>query len=465
MVSSFTAPSFYPSSHVPSLQAEYIGKSLCDINPPAAILDAAVLRRNCKRMLTATQTLGVGFRAHVKTHKTTQLAELQVGKDSKSVNLIASTVAEIENLAPWLLECQSQGKTTSILYGVPLAPSTIPRLASLARILGPGVLGIFVDHADHVKVLSEVDESTWPGRIPIWVNIDVGYHREGVPSDSKQLADIAYALSASKRVTLGGIYAHMGHSYGVSSPGEALSFFGQELEGLEQGAISFLKCTDAHATNDPNAEKIVLSLGATPTARAIQNLLSGEATESTKAYRSTLDRINRSFTVEIHAGVYPVLDLQQMATRAASSGPGASETSYDDIAFRLLVEVNGAYPERSEKPEALIAGGCILLGREACKSYPGYGIVTPWPAQEGRFYDPAGSKTGWIVGKVAQEHGNLWWEGPAENVRPLEIGQKLMLWPNHACIAGAHFGWYLVVDSEEEDPEVVRDVWVRWRGW
>ena len=48
----------------------------------------------------------------------------------------------------------------------------------------------------------------------------------------------------------------------------------------------------------------------------------------------------------------------------------------------------------------------------------------------------------------------------------LEVGQKVRVWPNHACIAGAMFGWYLVVDSRlvGREDEVV-DVWVRWRGW
>jgi D-serine deaminase-like pyridoxal phosphate-dependent protein len=255
----------------------------------------------------------------------------------------------------------------------------------------------------------------------------------------------------------------MGHSYSVSSPDEALDFMAKELIGLEEGAISFLKCTGAHVAKDPNAAKIVLSLGATPTARSIQNLLDG--TEGAKRYRATIEEINQSFAVEIHAGVYPVLDLQQMATRAAPSRSGQSSMSYADIAFRVLVEVASVYPDRSDKPEALVAGGCILLGREACKSYPGYAVVTPWPAKAGAFYDPAGSKTGWIMAKVAQEHGNLSWEGPQDDVRPLEIGQKLLLWPNHACIAGVNFGFYLVVDSDEEDGEKIQDVWVRWRGW
>jgi len=99
------------------------------------------------------------------------------------------------------------------------------------------------------------------------------------------------------------------------------------------------------------------------------------------------------------------------------------------------------------------------------RRYPGWGVVSPWPQSSGPHYDPEGTRTGWIVGRISQEHGVLTWEGPTEHVRQLEIGEKLLVWPNHACIAGVNVGWYLVVDSDTGDPETVVDVWVRWRGW
>jgi D-serine deaminase-like pyridoxal phosphate-dependent protein len=71
---------------------------------------------------------------------------------------------------------------------------------------------------------------------------------------------------------------------------------------------------------------------------------------------------------------------------------------------------------------------------------------------------------GWIIGRITQEHGILTQEkGEGE---ALEVGQKVKIWPNHACIAGAGYGWYLVVDSEREGCEdQIVDVWVRCRGW
>ncbi|EMD00182.1 hypothetical protein BAUCODRAFT_45077, partial [Baudoinia panamericana UAMH 10762] len=457
----------YPSPSASALKQHFVGRHIQDIQPPAAILDVAVIRRNCRLMLEAVQALNVTFRAHVKTHKTTELTKLQVGEHSDCVKLVASTVSEIENLLPWLLECKTARRTTSVLYGVPVTPSSIPRLASIVRALGEGTVGVFIDHPSHTTALEQVDAAIWPGQIPVWINIDVGYHREGVSAQSGQLADIAYALKSSERTKLAGLYTHMGHSYAVTSPKEALEHFAKELEGLEQGAIEFLKVTGAHQSASSDAEKVTLSIGATPTATSIQNLL--EDTVEASNYRAMIEKLNQSFTIEIHAGVYPVLDMQQLATRArprqSLSAPTKSLLSFSDIGLRTLVEVASLYPDRGERPEALIAAGSIVLGREPCHSYPGWGVVSPWPTAHGPHYDPEGTRTGWIVGRISQEHGVLTWEGDASDVRPLSIGEKLLIWTNHACIAGVNFGWYLVVDSDTPDPNSIVDCWLRWRGW
>ncbi len=180
-----------------------------------------------------------------------------------------------------------------VLYGLPVLPSVVPRLAAAARILGEGTVSLFTDHPSHIRTLDLVDHATWPGAIPVWVNIDVGDHREGVLPGSGQLADVAYAIAASTRVHLAGIYSYTSMSYGSNSPDEALQHMARELEGLEQGAISFLKCTGATPSSDAQSARVTLSLGATPTATAVQNLLEGEG--GAKKYRDMLDRLKQSF--------------------------------------------------------------------------------------------------------------------------------------------------------------------------
>jgi len=76
-MASFSAPSFYLSPSKAALQLQYVGKNVKDIPAPAAVLDLAPIRRNCKAMLEATKALGLGFRAHVKTHKVNFILSLR----------------------------------------------------------------------------------------------------------------------------------------------------------------------------------------------------------------------------------------------------------------------------------------------------------------------------------------------------------------------------------------------------
>jgi D-serine deaminase-like pyridoxal phosphate-dependent protein len=46
-----------------------LGKNIHELDSPVAILDLAILKRNCNRMLESVKALDVGFRAHIKTHK------------------------------------------------------------------------------------------------------------------------------------------------------------------------------------------------------------------------------------------------------------------------------------------------------------------------------------------------------------------------------------------------------------
>jgi D-serine deaminase-like pyridoxal phosphate-dependent protein len=257
-----------------------------------------------------------------------------------------------------------------------------------------------------------------------------------------------------------GLYSHLGHSYGFSTPSEALSGLHKEFSDLEVASKEILQ----HLPSDTN---LTFSVGATPTATAAQSVIAVDKSpeaERLQKYITALQQ-TKKFHLELHAGVYPVLDCQQLATHARSFG-----LSYNDIGLRMLVEVASLYPSRA-KPEALIAAGSLVLGREPCKNYPGWGIVSPWKTsastsslESSPVYDEK-SKTGWIVGSVSQEHGILSWEGPQISMRELNIGDKLLIWPNHACVAGVGFGWYLIVDSDEEDADLIKDIWVRCRGW
>jgi D-serine deaminase-like pyridoxal phosphate-dependent protein len=387
----------------------YLNLPLSSLPTPSAILHLPTVTRNCARLVSTTQsTLGIRFRPHTKTHKTLELTRLQLsGLDHGDV--IVSTVREAEALEPLVRE----GVVTGILYGLPLPPSAVPRLSAL-RERNPALdVTVLVDHP------SQLPGAGWG----VFVKLDNGYHRAGLPPESAQLQTLLKAIAASG-AELRGFYSHAGHSYSSSSATESLRFLADELDAVITAA-TFL---------GDSGKELILSVGATPTALAAEGM------------EETVQHIREcGWMLELHAGVYTLLDLQQLSTNPAGVGRG-------DIAITVLAEVASVYPERGE---ALLALGTTGLGREPGKIV-GWGVVTGW--QEGKEWDGE-RKSGWVVGRISQEHAVLTKEGDGDAME-LRVGMKVRVWPQHACIAGHAHGWYFVTDGEK-----VLDVWVRCRGW
>ena len=266
---------------------------------------------------------------------------------------------------------------------------------------------------------------------------------------------------------LQGFYSHAGQSYGVDNATAAMDHLSGELDGLREAAmLAEALMTVPERAKHPKP-KFILSVGATPSATSVQNLTQGDlASDGVQAasirLRECIKQAHVRHDVELHAGVYPCLDMQQLATHASpSSNDPSKRISYTDLALTILVEVASLYEDR-RPPEALVAAGSLALGREPCQSYQGWGVVSNW----GMTSTAESGCSDWEVARISQEHGILQKVSPSTS-GGLDIGQKVKIWPNHACIAGAGFGYYVVVDSGlpvDRRNEVV-DVWVRCRGW
>ena len=382
-----------------------------------------------------------------------QLTRLQVGSDAQDVRLVVSTLREAEELVPALLDYRSRGAAVNVLYGVPLGPSQSARLGAVGQRLGSGSIAAMIDDVDQLAALEVVRHVA--GFSPaVFVKIDTGYHRAGRAPESEALKRLLEAIDAGERagkLVFTGYYSHASDSYGNSSSEQAMSRLSEELILCAQVGKS------APAGLQHGKTKPVISVGASPTVVSIQNI----QTQSVDAnvamrWKELLKSEQPQFEVELHSGVYPLLDLQQIATNARHF----EGDPHDSIALTVLAEIRSVYLERRPQ-EALLAAGCLALGREPCKSYRGWGMLTPYGFGEDQQADES-----LIVTRISQEHGIVSFENSNHNRQlPLQVGQKVRIWPNHACITGAGYDFYFIVDSSLEDPNRVVDVWVRWRGW
>ncbi|KAK4241555.1 putative serine dehydratase domain-containing protein [Achaetomium macrosporum] len=459
------------------LRARFVGKTLDEVPTPSVVLDLAKLEVNCGRMLEATGRLGLLWRAHIKSHKTTELTRLQVGDTlTTPVSIIVSTVLEAENILPLLKEYQSRGRPVNVLFSFPLFPTAVDRLAAFTTALGANSLSLMIDHPSQLQPLAAITRLS-AHRPLIFLKIDTSYGRAGVTPSSQACAELIDAVLAAERegtCILHGLYSHAGHSYAARDGVEdVLGYLEREFTGLAEVA----RLIKAKATTDEGEKKeLVLSVGATPTATVVQQsgfLREGQGGRMREVEKLVKQLRREGFALEVHAGVYPTLDLQQLATHARDP----SLMTADDIAISVVAEVASLYPGRGANgtTEALINAGTLALGREPVadkgkvpgQDYSGWGFLMPWglknpvPGPEfPRVHE------GWQVGRISQEHGILVWQGKKEDEVPLCYGQRVRVWPNHSCITGACFDWYLIVDSRSRGREdEVIDVWPRWRGW
>lgn len=341
-------------------------------------------------------------------------------------------------------------------------------MARLAQKLGPGVISALVDHPaqlDHINTFFEITH--FP--LGIFIKIDTGYHRAGLPATALNkggLLERLMKLQNAGHATFLGLYSHNSLSYNNSTPKEAMYNLAAEIDG----------CIEALQTNKerlPKTSELTISVGASPQVVSIQNFAGAISNDSIdsgylsetirRVTKSTFDSVRTK--LELHAGVYTVCDMQQLATNARAT----IGTIEEEIAASVIAEVCSVYNDSERKrPEALLAIGTLGLGREPCHSYAGWGVL------DRQSYSGVQVGRRLIIDRISQEHSIVTWEVGQEDMEsetdlpplPLEIGQRVRIYPNHACITGAMYGWYLVIDSSlDSNGSKILDVWIRATGW
>jgi D-serine deaminase-like pyridoxal phosphate-dependent protein len=200
------------------------------------------------------------------------------------------------------------------------------------------------------------------------------------------LKPLITAVLASPHLVLVGFYSHAGDAYGARDGASAADFL--RIEMLAVQTAGELARTAAAELGLPE-RALVFSVGSTPTASASTLLANGilPPTLPNRDIRAglTTHRIGvRGGRLEIHAGVYPLLDLQQLATGLHNA---------PNLALSIVARVCSVYTLRSP-PQVLVDAGAIAFSKDTGPN-GGYGEV-----HKGRL-------VGWRVSKISQVLGQL----------------------------------------------------------
>ncbi|WP_228941436.1 alanine racemase [Nocardioides sp. Leaf374] len=231
---------------------------------PHLRVDLDRLRRNVRRTAERARSLQVSLRPHVKTHKSAEIARLQLV--SGAVGITVATVGEAEVFA-------RHGCTdVFIAYPLWLDDDRASRLHDLSEIcrLAIGV--------DSVAGAANAGRRLGGSGVEVLVEVDSGHHRTGVPAD--RAGDVAVAARRAGLVVRG-VFTFPGHGY---APGATAAAVRDEIEALRTARDALL---------DEGIDVRVVSGGSTPTLAA--SLVPGAA-----------DVVD-----ELRPGVYVFGDAQQ----------------------------------------------------------------------------------------------------------------------------------------------------------
>jgi D-serine deaminase-like pyridoxal phosphate-dependent protein len=221
-----------------------VSATLAELETPALLVDLDALEANLAEMAAVAARAGVRLRPHTKTHKSPEIAHLQVAAGAAGIT--CAKLGEAEVMADAGLD--------DLLIAYPLVGDD--KLRRLAALLERARVRVTLDSIEVAEGLGRLGREL--GRdVEVLVEVDTGLHRLGRPP-GPPTADLVGRVTRVPGVQLAGLLTHAGHAY--RSPTAA------ELRRLAEREVLDLVET-AELCRRQGIDLAEISVGSTPTAR------------------------------------------------------------------------------------------------------------------------------------------------------------------------------------------------------
>lgn len=368
-----------------------VGLTLTDpsVPTPSCVIDSTKLRHNIERAKAKAAALHVGWRPHLKTHKSIDIARLQMSSPEGPATV--STLAEARYFA--------QNGVKDIIYAVGIAPQKLSAVAAIRRETGCD-LKIILDSVEAAKLVSEFCRREGV-LIPVLLEIDTDGHRSGLVPGTPEIVATARALTHG--ALFKGVLTHAGDSYECKTHEAIVAAAQSERSGIVKAANDL---RDAGFAVD------IVSVGSSPTLMCSQSEVG---------------------VTEIRAGVCALFDLFM-------SNVGICRIN--DIAVSVLTTVIG---RKTDKRRVIADSGFLAMSRDRGtarqKTDYGYGLVCDVngePLDSGKI----------LLTGTNQEHGIITLPADSSLAQSdFPIGRRLRVLPNHACPTAAPYAHLLLVEN------------------
>lgn len=165
---------------------------------PALLVDLDVMEENIAAMSGLAARRGLALRPHVKSHKSTYIADRQLAAGASGI--CVATVGEAEVM--------SQHGIADILLAYPIVGER--KLGRLRALADAGALTLVADSVEVAEGYSGL-ASTVGRDLPVLLEIDAGMQRIGVPP--ADAGTVGAKVAALPGLDVRGILTHAGHSH------------------------------------------------------------------------------------------------------------------------------------------------------------------------------------------------------------------------------------------------------------
>lgn len=302
--------------------SELIVSPETEIDTPALVVSEDILHRNIATMAAFAKSVGVNLRPHIKTHKTVQIARLQVA--AGAIGVTCAKVGEAEVMV-------NEAGIEDVLLAYPtIGDAKFRRLIPLmdrARIV------VATDSLEAARMISKA-MTGYDRSIEVMLEVNTGQDRSGARVGEEAVA-MALEISRMANIDLTGIMTHEGHAN--SAPPS-------EIEAIAIAAGKAMVET-AELIRTHGIELPTVSVGSTPAA----------------FFTPTVPGVT-----EMRPGTYVFND--------------ASAFRYDrfgvqDCAARFVATV----VSRPAADRAVLDTGSKSLAMDPSKAHPGHGYIVGHP--------------------------------------------------------------------------------------
>lgn len=294
--------------------------SVHELDTPAVLVDRRRLERNIATYAAIAAEAGIALRPHVKTHKTLEIARLQLAAGSPGI-----TVAKLSEAEVYL-----DAGVEDIFVAYPIVGEL--KWQKAAKLSTRGRLTVGADSVIGVRGLARAAQAAESG-IGVRLELDSGLRRSGVSVE--RLTELCAEVMRHPPLRLDGIFTFRSSAY----PGSA----GMPVAdmGTEEGQ---LLASAAERLREQGFPIRSVSGGSTPTARSVARVPG---------------------VTEIRPGTYVFQDLMSRADGACTT---------DDLALSVLTTV----VSRPSESVAIVDAGSKTLAGDAeasTASVKGYGEI------------------------------------------------------------------------------------------